>query len=688
VTTSFLALLGLGVWGLGAIAWRRGSHPSVARAFAAFAFALGGWVFGIGGVYSGWALEAWARYAFASASLLPACFLVFTVVYPQGGATPRWLAWPVGLGGVLALASLATPLMVHHVQLTETGLHRETGPLYVPFAVYFLLTWLSALVVFLRKWRRARGLERLRLYYLATGLVVATVGGVTANLVIPFVLGTTRFTLLGPYFVLPLVALVSHAIIRHRLLDLRVIVHRGFAFVALLAVSIAAGLGILRLAGGRLSETVVLPAWAFLVLSVLAVGLSAPLAPRVRRGIDAYLLRGRADLDQALRETARRLARVVEPREIAEELQRVLTATVAPELQAVLVTPPDAESTVWAASDSEDLSPELVRAAWNVQAGAGSTGIVFLREGEEGLGVDALRASGFELWIGLGRAGQRLGVVLLGSRVGGEAYVLPLLRFLEDLVEIIALALDTAQLYKNRVLLERERERSAHLDRLGRTYASLGHEIRTPLTTIANVVSMLPDRLDDPEYRDLATRVVPGEVQRIVDLAERLRSMRPSARPPQPVALESLLRDVVALVAASTNAEKVEVQLELPPSLPEIVGDSARLVELFRNLLDNALEASGAGGHVLVRARHEAAAVRVEILDEGTGIMPEVVDTLFEPFVSTKVSGRGLGLSICREIATEHSGNLSLVNRTDRAGAIAVVRFPAGPALAARAGGS
>ncbi|PYM31878.1 MAG: hypothetical protein DME17_21725, partial [Candidatus Rokuibacteriota bacterium] len=110
---------------------------------------------------------------------------------------------------------------------------------------------------------------------------------------------------------------------------------------------------------------------------------------------------------------------------------------------------------------------------------------------------EILRLTGVEVWVGLGRAGQRLGVVLLGPRRSGEAYLAPALRFLEDLAEVASMAVETAALHAQQLLLQREAERLAHLARLARVYAGLAHEIRTPLTTISNLVSLMAERLDD-----------------------------------------------------------------------------------------------------------------------------------------------------------------------------------------------
>jgi signal transduction histidine kinase len=120
--------------------------------------------------------------------------------------------------------------------------------------------------------------------------------------------------------------------------------------------------------------------------------------------------------------------------------------------------------------------------------------------------------------------------------------------------------------------------------------------------------------------------------------------------------------------------------------LPKIHGDPGQLVQLFVNLLKNALEAMPEGGTVTIdadrsRGRTGTDSVIVRVLDEGMGIDPTVRPKIFEPFFTTKASGSGLGLSICREIADFHRARLTLLPRSLLdGGTIAEVEFPSLPA--------
>jgi len=231
--------------------------------------------------------------------------------------------------------------------------------------------------------------------------------------------------------------------------------------------------------------------------------------------------------------------------------------------------------------------------------------------------------------------------------------------------------------------LERNQRRVEHLAIMARFYAGIAHEIRNPLAAISNLVSLLPDRFDDPEYRDTAARLLPMEVSRIVRLADRLRLMAPSEGGKlSVVSIPPLLHDILAIHSPIAHEQMVKIELNCPSELPKIQGDPGQLVQLFVNLLKNAVEAMPDGGTLTIEAdrskgRIVADSVIVRVLDEGVGIDPAVRQKIFEPFFTTKPSGTGLGLAICREIADFHRARLTLLPRSlVDGGTIAEVEFP------------
>jgi signal transduction histidine kinase len=584
----------------------------------------------------------------------------------------------LAIGIALAAAALGTDLVVRDVVVISSGLRRHPGPLYRVFTVYFLIVWIGALVTFVNRWRCARGLARVQLQHLGLGLVISGGGAITTNLLVPALTGSSAYSGLGPYFLVPLVGLVAHAIVRHRLLDLRPVIHHGLV----LGLGIAA-LSIVMITAARIAGfvTVQAPVGILVVLAVIAAALSAPILPLIRRTVDQYLLSEEPDIERTLVDATTRLMRVMPREELAAEVVHLLRGVVQPE--AITLVVGEAATSRWEVLYREHVASgfdDVVGQAWRL-VDAVPAGVYLV----EATATDprltplfgVLRDAGVDIWFVI-RRDAAAGLVLLGPRKLGRAYFAQQLRLLESLSPIIAAALEIDILHRRQLALDRARERDAHLARTAHLYATLAHEIRTPLTTISNFVSMLPERLEDQEYRELLLRLVPAEVQRIVALAERLRGLAPGERAcNQRVNLMDVLNDVVALPRiAGLGHRDVKVLLEQGGDVPPVTGNRHGLTQLFGNLLQNAIEASPNASQVRIATRTTNVSVSVAIVDEGPGIPGSVRERAFEPFVTTKPQGVGLGLSICREIAEAHHAELRFERGPNGVGTAVIVNFP------------
>src|SRR5262245_35531808 len=139
----FLYGLAIAVGGLGLSVVAANPRNAAHRHFALTALIIAGWTLGVAGRLGGNSIEAWLRFSFACASLIPPAVLAFVNVYPPDGRRPARLVLrlSIGLGCLFAILSLTTRLIFFDPVMTSVGLFRKTGPLYPFFAAYFLLTW-------------------------------------------------------------------------------------------------------------------------------------------------------------------------------------------------------------------------------------------------------------------------------------------------------------------------------------------------------------------------------------------------------------------------------------------------------------------------------------------------------------------------------------------------------------------
>src|SRR6266536_2066667 len=220
--------------------WHARRTSPINFAFSGFTMSLAAWMISIAFVQTSGHVEPWVRLSFAGASFIPCTFLAFVRVYPNVTAWPtlRSVVIAVTAACLFAFFALFTDLIVHDAIKMSGVLTRQTGALYQAFAAYFIITWLIAHVVLIVKWNNATGLRRLQLRYLGSGITIFGIAGMTANLIYPMLTGRSTYVWLGPCFAFAFVAFVGHAIIRHSLMELRVVVHRGLTIGLAMIISL------------------------------------------------------------------------------------------------------------------------------------------------------------------------------------------------------------------------------------------------------------------------------------------------------------------------------------------------------------------------------------------------------------------------------------------------------------------
>jgi signal transduction histidine kinase len=229
--------------------------------------------------------------------------------------------------------------------------------------------------------------------------------------------------------------------------------------------------------------------------------------------------------------------------------------------------------------------------------------------------------------------------------------------------------------------LEAEKRRAERLAALGALASGLAHEIKNPLVAIRTFAELLPERFSDPEFRESFSQVALTEIERIDHLVARLRGfVVPATNTLAPLDLRDPIEDTLILLRAQLEQKRITLTRNLGDISAHVAGDLPQLKQLFLNILLNSLEAMEPGGTLTVRlTRHpspEPPHVSIEISDSGHGIQFHVLSTLFDPFVTTKPNGTGLGLALCRGIADAHGATIRAQNNRDRSGATIILTFP------------
>jgi signal transduction histidine kinase len=225
--------------------------------------------------------------------------------------------------------------------------------------------------------------------------------------------------------------------------------------------------------------------------------------------------------------------------------------------------------------------------------------------------------------------------------------------------------------------------RSARLAAVGRLSAGVAHEIGNPLAAIRGLVDLMQTGHLDPEEEKEFVGRIQRETERIHhtirDLLDFSRNETPHERRIESSAdLSEVVSDTIKLIDRQSRFRDIELALALDEGLPRVRGDHERLRQLLLNLLFNAADALGGKGRIEVRASNGNGAVQLIVADDGPGIDNEIIDQVFDPFVTTKTAGQGtgLGLAVCHTIVEQLGGSIEAAN-PEQGGAAFQVRLPA-----------
>lgn len=246
-----------------------------------------------------------------------------------------------------------------------------------------------------------------------------------------------------------------------------------------------------------------------------------------------------------------------------------------------------------------------------------------------------------------------------------------------DVEAAVAVIRDVSRLHQ----LESEVRRGETLAAAGQIAIGLAHEIRNPLGAIRGAVQLMRRELGDDARLGEYTDVLLKEVDRVNRILEMLLDIsRPVTLRPVPLNVHQLLERVALLSEEMASRRRVQIVRRYDPSLPPILADEDRILQVFHNLVRNAIEAMADGGRLTLVTRPsmnplftkvdlghgQRSMAEIQVVDEGQGIPEATRARLFTPFFTTKDKGLGLGLALCHRIIEEHHGGIQITSEPNR----------------------
>lgn len=243
-----------------------------------------------------------------------------------------------------------------------------------------------------------------------------------------------------------------------------------------------------------------------------------------------------------------------------------------------------------------------------------------------------------------------------------------------DCIEIILFFKDITRFKE----IELQLAKSEKLSVIGELAAGTAHEIRNPLTTVRGFVQIIQSKAKemDIDIFDSYIQIVLSEIDRVDEITTSFLNLaKPKRINREALNINQIIQEVMLLVENEALRKEIDANALLGESLPPIEGDKHQLMQVFLNIVNNALQATPRGGKVTIKtmAACDRTKVIIDIADDGEGILPENQLKIFDPFFSTKDEGTGLGLAISNRIINDHDGEIKVFSRPGEGSTFSVI---------------
>lgn len=533
--------------------------------------------------------------------------------------------------------------------------------LVAPCVPYYMI-WLTfvnviAAIGFMRLRPKLSGSVQTLMSTIATLLIVITVVQVVAVLV-----GGQIRPAMQPWFALtaamtpvPLVLLFAFFIIRYNFM--RIVFERAMIYGAFIVGVLLFHRVILQDLWSQLSERYhvdfAILEGAVVVALILAY---APLRQRIAEAL-RYLLGGRV---MELRENTRALALQMSnlsgrpPHDVLEWF--VDTSREALGIEHVAIWLFDAKGQVTGRCGETDRLSDDGAVAFGRGLKQCDTGVCTVRDVSAGELEDLLHQADASVAVLLNHPNVS-GLVVFGQRKRNEELGDEQINAIVILVEQLGITLNNSMLQADRLSAERRALQNEKLSTLGLIAGSIAHEVKNPLSSIKTIASVLAEDLGDEHKEDF--ELIVGEIDRLSGtVTQLLQFARPANEASSNGSTLNSIQGTLRVLGHLAKQRNVSMDVDLPETLPAISANHDMLREVIFNLISNSIDATSGGGHVGVLCRGEEGRVKIEVRDDGPGLSPEVQDRLFEPFVTTKDGGTGLGLYIVGRRVREMGGEI------------------------------
>ena len=524
------------------------------------------------------------------------------------------------------------------------------GIIYPMVAAFYLLITINIVYNLYLKYRKTEGAHKAQIKYVIAGWGLLISGATTTNLILPYFTGNADWSKFGPIFSIFMVGFITYAIIRHHLMDIRIIIQRGLIYSFLLILIIGFYLATVFILGYLFQKMANVTALISAGLTVIAGIFGVPPLKRYFSKItDKVFFKDKYDYSQAIQELSEILNKNI-------SLERIIGKT-SEKFKEIMKTDKVAFFVVGHEKQQEAQSQEI-------NEGELSTKIVL--------------------------DNKPIGKIILGKKMSGDPYTDEDVKLLRTFAYQAGVSIKRAELYEkmknySRELEEKVNQRTAKIEQLQeeqkRTIMDISHGLQTPLTIIKSELEVLRKKNVNAENFSVLERSIDRISKFIYDLLRltRLETIE-GAFKKKPFNLSQLLEDLVDEFSIMAQEKNITIASDIAAGI-SIFADKSKIGELVTNLVSNAVKYISNERKILIKLKKKGGFAKLSIADTGIGISKKDLPNIFKRFYRVKenrhtdTKGTGLGLAICKKIVEGHNGSIKATSEVGK-GTVFTITLP------------
>jgi signal transduction histidine kinase len=576
-----------------------------------------------------------------------------------------------------------TPYIFSSVRITDQITPQPEFGI-VLFAVLFVVVPLAGFIELIRKYRKSRGIEKLQIKYLFVGITVTFILLILTNFISVVVFNFSGFVMFGPMFSLILVGFILYAIIRHRLLEVRVIIARSVVYtilILLVGASYTSGIFLIsqHIFG---NEPNLVRGITYAGLALFTAFTFVPLRNYIEKVTDKIFFKGKYDPSTLAFQLTKIIASTITLEDLTGKTLQKLVTSLRVKHGAFIVYG-GRQLSIY--SHGYTINDDQKKALGSLYA---LSKIVIFDEEKNNKIKDIMRVLDAAVVVPLFERGKKVGVLLLGEKKSGQIFSPQAISVLEILGPVVAVAIRNAKSYeaikKFNITLKKEvraatkdlKAANAQLKKLGKQkdefIAIASHELKTPITSVKLYTQVLLQNFQ--KQKDLKSAAAVGKMDAqlrklsllINDLLDMTKIEEGKLQfKPQKLNMNKLVNETVENMQGFSS-HKILTELE---NVGEVNADYERIGQVITNFITNAIKYSPKAKKVIVRTQKDDRRVTVSVQDFGMGLAPAEQKKVFERFNRASqeapggLPGLGLGLYIAKVIVKAHKGEIWVESR-------------------------